>query len=95
MTEPDGEGDNGLRLTADMCVGGVSGPGVKPSCLGIASINDETGAQIGDDTVDTSAVANIVVGASTTGGTLGGKIFVLLSELESLSIDDGVGAGDK
>jgi hypothetical protein len=79
--------------------------------LGTASINDETGAEIGDDTVDASVVANVVVGAPTTGG---GKMlegtalldnnqsmkrpvthFVLLSELESLSIDDGVGARDK
>ena len=27
-------------------LGGVSGPGVDPSCLGIARINDETGAVI-------------------------------------------------
>ena len=92
---------------------GVSCPGVEPSCLGTASINDETGAKIGDDTVDACVVANIVVEAPTTGGTLGGKMlesmellnnnqrmkcpvtnFVLISELESLSIDDGVGARD-
>jgi hypothetical protein len=36
--------------------------------LGTASINDETGAEIGDDTVDASVVANVVVGAPTTGG---------------------------
>ena len=44
-----------------LTVGGVLGPGVEPSC--------DTGAGIGDDTVDAS-----VVGAPTTGATLGGKM---------------------
>ena len=65
---------------------GVSGPGVEPSCLGTASIRDETGAGIGigDDTVDASVVANIVpvVEAPATGGTLGGK---MLESMELLN----------
>ena len=63
---------------------GVSGPGVEPSCLGTASIRDETGAGIGigDDTVDASVVANIVVEAPATGGTLGGK---MLENMELLN----------
>ena len=61
---------------------GVSGPGVEPSCLGTASIRDETGAGIGDDTVDASVVANIVVEAPATGSTLGGK---MLESMESLN----------
>lgn len=48
-----------------LTVGGVSGPGVKPSRLGTVSINDEMGAEIRDD---------IVVGAPTTGATLSGKM---------------------
>lgn len=45
-----------------MC--GVSGPGVEPSCLGIAAnIDDETGAEIGGAPVDASVVVNSVVGA--------------------------------
>ena len=43
-------------------VGGVSGPGVEPSCPGTASTDDETGAEIGGDTVDASVVVNTVVG---------------------------------
>ena len=57
-------------------MGGVSGPEVEPS-LGRASIDDETGAEIGDDTVDASVVANTVVGmclTPTTGAMLGGKM---------------------
>ena len=54
-----------------LTVGGVSGPGVEPSCLGTARINDETGA---DDTVDASVVANTVVDAPTMGVTLGDKM---------------------
>jgi hypothetical protein len=50
--------------------------------LGTASINDETGAKIEDDTVDASVVANIVVGAPTTGGKLGDKM------LESMELLD-------
>ena len=38
-----------------LTAGGVSGPGVEPSCLGTGSI---TGAEISDDTVDASLVAN-------------------------------------
>ena len=96
-------------------MGGVSGPEVEPS-LGRASNEDETGAEIGDDTVDASVVANTVVGVCltpTTGAMLGGKMlkstesfnndqlkypvthFIPLSEFESMSIDDGVGARDK
>ena len=44
---------------------GDSSPGVDPSCWGAAAIidsDDKTGAEIGCDTVDTSVVANIVVG---------------------------------
>ena len=55
-------------------MGDVSGPGVELSCLGTASINDEKGVEIGDDTVDGSVVANVVVEAPTTGGTLDGKM---------------------
>ena len=54
-------------------MGGFSGPEVELSCLGTACINDETGAEIGEDTVDASVAANTAVGALTTGGTLGGK----------------------
>ena len=46
-----------------LTVGGISSPGVEPSRLGTAGINDETGAKIGGDTVDVSVVANTVVGA--------------------------------
>ena len=63
-----------------LTVGGVSGPGVEPSCLRRASINDETGAEFGDDTVDASA--KTVVGAITTGATLGGK---MLESMQSLN----------
>ena len=95
-------------------MGEVSGPGAEPSCLGTARVNDEMGAEIADDTVDASTVADIVAGAPTTESTIGGKMlesmellknnqwmkcpvthFVLLSDLESLSIDDGVGAREK
>jgi hypothetical protein len=51
--------------------------------LGTASINDETGAEIGDDTVDASAVANIVVGAPTTEGTLGCKMLESMEMLDN------------
>ena len=61
-----------------LTVGGVSGPGVEPSCLRRASINDET--EFGDDTVDASA--KTVVGAITTGATLGGK---MLESMQSLN----------
>jgi len=92
MTESGEAGVNGLRLTEDKYVGDVSGPGVEPSCLDAAS---EAGAEIGGDTIDASVVSNTVVGTPTTGPTLGGKMFVvtlsLLSELESISIDDGLG----
>ena len=56
-------------------MGGVSGPEIEPS-LGRASIDDETGAEIGDDMVDASVVANTVVGACTptTGAMLSGKM---------------------
>ena len=55
-------------------MGGVSSPRVEPSCLDTASINDEMGAEIGDDTVDASVVAKIVVEAPTTGGKLDSKM---------------------
>jgi hypothetical protein len=48
-------------------VPGVSGPGLKSSCLGTASIDDETCAEIGGDTLDAFVVA-------TTGPTLSGNI---------------------
>jgi hypothetical protein len=57
-------------------VGGVSSPGVGPS-RGTAGINDETAAEIGDDTADDSVVADTVVGVlltPTTGAILGGKM---------------------
>ena len=60
-----------------LTVRGESGLGVEPSCLGRASIDDETGAGIGGDTVDASAVANTVVCTwltPTTGAMLGGKM---------------------
>ena len=47
-------------------MGGVSGPGVEPSWLGTASIDDEMGAKIGGDTMDASVVANSVVGSWLT-----------------------------
>ena len=67
-----------------LTVGGISGPGVKPSCLRKACINDEAGAEIGDDTVDASImpVAKTVVGEPTTGATLGRK---MLENIESLN----------
>ena len=53
-----------MSVAWSLTVGGVSGPGVDSSCrLGIASIDDVTGAEIGGDTVDASIVANTVVGA--------------------------------
>ena len=55
-------------------MGGVSGSGVEPSCLGTASTNEETGNGIGDATGDATVVANNVVEAPATGGTLGGKM---------------------
>jgi len=97
MTKSGEEGDNGLRLlTADMCLRRVLGPEVEPSRLGTACTNDETGAEIEDDS---SVVANAVVGGQLTptmGAMLVGKMFVLLSELGSLSpsIDDGMRARD-
>ena len=54
-------------------MGGVSGPGLKPSCLGMACIDDEMGT-IGVEIGDASVVVNTVVGAPTTGATLGGKM---------------------
>ena len=64
-----------------LTLGGVSGPGVEPSCLRKPSINDKPGAELGDDTVDASTVAKTVVGALTTGAMLGRKI---LESIESL-----------
>ena len=61
---------------------GESGPGVEPSCLGTASTDDETGAEIGGETETASVVANTVVGAPTTGATLGGKM------LESIELSN-------
>ena len=58
----DDDRERSILLT----VGRVSGPGVESSCLRTAPINVETDA---DDTVD----ASVVVGAPTTGATLGGK----------------------
>ena len=63
-----------------LTVSEVSGPGVELSCLGAASINDETGAdsvEIRGNTVDTDAsvVANAVVGTlPSTGVMLSGKM---------------------
>ena len=54
--------------------GGASDPEIEPSCLGTASVNDETGAEIGDVTEDASVVPKIVVEAPTTGDTLYGKM---------------------
>ena len=65
-------------------MGGVSGPEVEP-ILGRASIDDETGAEIGDDTVDASLVPNTVVGTCltpTTEAMLGGK---MLESMELLN----------
>jgi hypothetical protein len=56
-----------------LIVGVFSGPGVEPSCLGTASIDDESGAEIGG-TVDASVVANTVVGAWLMPTTLDGKM---------------------
>ena len=53
-------------------MGEVSGSRVEPSCLGTASINDETGAEI----VDSSIVANMLVEAPTTGGKLSDKMLL-------------------
>jgi hypothetical protein len=49
-----------------LTVGGVSGPGVEPSCSGTAHVNDEMGTEIGGDAVDASVVANTVVDARLT-----------------------------
>ena len=56
-------------------------PGVEPSCLGAASINDVMGAEIGGDTscdtVDASLVANTAVVVWLTpsmGAMLGGEV---------------------
>ena len=57
--------------TWSLTVGGVSGPGVEPSRL---AINDDMGAEIGDDTVDASVVANMVGAWPTTGTMLGDKM---------------------
>ena len=65
-----------------LTVGGVSGPGVEPSCLGTLGINDETAAAFGDDTVDASVLGNTLVGSPTTGATLGGK---MLESMELLN----------
>ena len=46
-----------------LTVRGISGPGIEPSCLGTANFDDETGAEIGGDTVNAFAVAITVVGA--------------------------------
>ena len=54
-------------------MGGVSGPGLEPSCLGTACIDDETGTDIGVEIGDASVVVNTVVGAPTMGAMLGGK----------------------
>ena len=45
-------------------MGGISGPGIEPSCLDsdTAGIKDEAGAEIGGEPVDASVVANTVVG---------------------------------
>ena len=72
-----------------LTVDGVSGPGVEPSCLGTASIDDETGAEIESVEVDASVVANTVVGAGLTPttratGTLRGK---MLESMELLNIN--------
>ena len=64
-------------------MGGVPGSRVEPSCLGPATINDETGAGIGDDAVDATVVGNIVVEAPTTGDTLGGKILKSIKMLNN------------
>ena len=49
-----------MSATWSPTVSGVSGPGIE---TGTASIDDDTGAEIGGDTVDASVVANTVVGA--------------------------------
>ena len=66
-----------VSATWSLTVGGLSGPRVEPSCLRTVGINDETGAEIGADTVDASLVANSVVGVRltpTTEAILGGKL---------------------
>ena len=54
--------------------------------MGTASINDETGAEIGDDTVDASVVANVVVGAPTTGGGKMLESMALLDNNQSVNV---------
>jgi hypothetical protein len=66
-----------VSATWSLTVGGLSGPRrVGPSCLRTVGINDETGAEIGGDTVDASVVANSVVGVRLTPTTeaMGGKL---------------------
>ena len=59
-----------LSAACLLTVGGVSGPGVKLSCLRTARINVEIDA---NDNVDASVVASTVVGTPTTRATLDGK----------------------
>lgn len=69
-----------------LTVGGVSGPGVEPSCLYAVS---KTGAEIGGNTVDASVVVvNNVAGASArlmpaTGAMLGGEMLEGMELLNS------------
>ena len=62
-----------------LTVGGVS---IEQHCSRKVSINDETGAEIGDDNVDATIVAKTVVGVQTTGATLGRKT---LESMESFN----------
>jgi hypothetical protein len=52
-----------VSAAQSLTMGGVSGPGVEPSCLGKAGVDDETSAEIGVDTADASLVASTEVGA--------------------------------
>ena len=57
-----------------LTIGGVSGR-VESYCLGKASIDDETDAEIGCDTLDASVVAKTMLGTSLTPTTgVGGKM---------------------
>ena len=47
-----------VSIACLLTAGGVSGPGVEPSCLGTANVNDETVAEIEGDTTDASVVVN-------------------------------------
>ena len=64
-----------------LTVGGVSGPGVEPSCLG-----NESGAEVGGDNADASGVAN-TVGARSTPTTVAMLADKMLESMKLLNND--------